>query len=128
MLRPIHVLQGYVDFIILPLFGLVNAGVDCTTIGPFSAVIWLSATVGKTIGIGVTAWLLQRWGYHPPKGMTTRSLFLVGYLASVGLYGNFDIIFAPFPALCPPPPPPRANALCYLPYSVLDAERVLIGC
>lgn len=77
--------KGWVDFAIMPLFGLANAGVELTTIGPFSAIIFLSATVGKTIGVGMVGWAMGLVGYPPPKGMTPATMFMVGYIASIGL-------------------------------------------
>ena len=92
-----HSIKGYVDFFIVPLFVLCAAGVAVTVAGPFTAIIYLSSTIGKTLGIGGVGWLLARYGFPPPPGMTTGSLFLVGYLASVGLTVAIFMCGAAFP-------------------------------
>ena len=92
-----HSIKGYVDFFIVPLFVLCAAGVAVTVAGPFTAIIYLSSTIGKTLGIGGTGWLLARHGFPPPPGMTTGSLFLAGYLASVGLTVAIFMCGAAFP-------------------------------
>ena len=92
-----HSIKGYVDFFIVPLFVLCTAGVSVTVAGPFTAIIYLSSTIGKTLGIGGVGWLLARHGFPPPPGMTTGSLFLAGYLASVGLTVAIFMCGAAFP-------------------------------
>eukprot|EP00035_Acanthoeca_spectabilis_P025171 m.457166 g.457166 ORF g.457166 m.457166 type:complete len:1083 (+) comp21210_c0_seq1:212-3460(+) len=79
-----HQVKYFVDWVVLVLFGLCSAGVDVTEIGPFTAVIYLSATVGKTVGIALTGWLLEQAGFKTP-GLNVTSLLLVGGIGSIGL-------------------------------------------
>ena len=44
----------------------------------------MSGTVGKTVGISLTAVLLGKAGFSPP-GLNLKTLVMVGYIASVGL-------------------------------------------
>eukprot|EP00035_Acanthoeca_spectabilis_P006033 m.119765 g.119765 ORF g.119765 m.119765 type:complete len:545 (+) comp13314_c0_seq1:1-1635(+) len=80
-----HSVKFFVDFFVLFLFGLANAGVDVTEVGPMTAVIYLAATIGKTFGIAFMGWLMTRLGYPPPDGISQRSLVLIGFIASIGL-------------------------------------------
>lgn len=46
--------------------------------------VYLAATVGKTVGIALSAYLLAMCGFKPP-GLNFKSLVMVGFIASVGL-------------------------------------------
>eukprot|EP00040_Diaphanoeca_grandis_P028363 m.164155 g.164155 ORF g.164155 m.164155 type:complete len:995 (+) comp31325_c0_seq1:73-3057(+) len=92
-----HSIKYFVDFLILPLFGLVNAGVDCTVIGPFSGVIYLSATLGKTAGIALFSLLASRFGFHPPPGVDGLKLVMVSFIASIGLTVALFVAGAAYP-------------------------------
>jgi len=90
-----HSVKYFVDLFVLVLFGLANAGVDVTEIGPVSAVTYLATTIGKTTGIAVTAWALGKFGFKP-TGLDLKSLLMVGYIASIGLTVSLFVSGAAF--------------------------------
>lgn len=76
-----------VDLFVMFVFGLVNAGVDLNGFGPYTAVIFLSLLIGKTLGIGLFATAMVKAGYPLPSApqFTLRGAWLVGLINSVGL-------------------------------------------
>jgi len=86
-----HSLHSFVSFIVMPIFALANAGVT------FSSDIIANATsnvtlgvalgliIGKVIGVfGVSSLMIKLKFSVMPEGMTNKSLFGVGLLASIG--------------------------------------------
>jgi NhaA family Na+:H+ antiporter len=79
-----HVLKHPVE-IILFLFGLVNAGVEFSSIGAPTWLVLAGLLLGKPIGIFVFGWLAAyplRLGL--PAGMRTVDLAVIGCVAAIG--------------------------------------------
>lgn len=86
-----HAMHPFVSFVVLPIFALANAGVSLSvdvqelfstnvTFG-----VSLGLIVGKVLGIvGFTLLLIKSKIAIFPEGMNVRSLFGVGFLASIG--------------------------------------------
>ena len=86
-----HTMHPFVSFVVLPIFALANAGVSLSvdvqelfstnvTFG-----VSLGLIVGKVLGIvGFTLLLIKSKIAIFPEGMNVRSLFGVGFLASIG--------------------------------------------
>lgn len=80
-----HDVKGFVDFVVLFLFGLCNAGVNLNGVGGYSLVIFLSLLLGKTAGLVGRSMLASSLGFPRPDGMSFRELIVVGIISSVGL-------------------------------------------
>jgi NhaA family Na+:H+ antiporter len=86
-----HRLHPYVAFLILPVFGLFNAGVSFRGVTPsiaFGALplgIVVGLFVGKQLGIFTAAWSAVRSGFvQLPHGVTWRMLYGVALLGGIG--------------------------------------------
>lgn len=83
-------LHPLVNYLILPLFAFVNAGVTFGDIAPASLVnvplaVFLGLFVGKALGIFSFTYLFARTNLSSmPTGMTRRSLFGVSMLGGIG--------------------------------------------
>jgi NhaA family Na+:H+ antiporter len=79
-----HEWKVVVDFGLL-FFGLVNAGVQFTAVGPATWLVFLSLLIGKTGGIFCFGQAAKWGGFPLPAGMTGRDLLLVSTTAGIGL-------------------------------------------
>ena len=87
-----HILHGPVNFWIMPLFALANAGValggagdrSALPIGPVSGGIALGLIFGKPLGIIATTWIATRFGATLPAGATWAQIAGVACLAGIG--------------------------------------------
>jgi NhaA family Na+:H+ antiporter len=86
-----HSLNGWVSFLIMPLFALANAGVVISPnslSGETLPVLWGIAAglvVGKPLGIFAASWLAVRAGVATlPYAVTWRHMFCIGVLAGIG--------------------------------------------
>ena len=79
-----HEWKVVVDFGLL-FFGLVNAGVQFTAIGPATWLVFLSLLIGKTAGIFCFGHAARLSRFPLPEGMTSRDLLLVSMTAGIGL-------------------------------------------
>ncbi|HEY7673440.1 MAG TPA: Na+/H+ antiporter NhaA [Gammaproteobacteria bacterium] len=85
-------LHPWVAYGVMPLFALANAGVslsglELTSGSAQSVLIGVAAAlvVGKPVGITLGSWLAVRLGWcHLPRGVTWRSVALVGCLGGIG--------------------------------------------
>jgi NhaA family Na+:H+ antiporter len=91
LLRFEHMVQPWVNFMILPVFALFNAGivVDSGALEALSGAVPLGIiaglAVGKPAGICLAVWLAMRAGIAtPPRGVTWRHLVGTGFLAGIG--------------------------------------------
>ncbi|GAB7026657.1 Na+/H+ antiporter NhaA [Geotalea toluenoxydans] len=66
------------------MFGLANAGVEFTAVGPATWIVLFSLIVGKTLGVFAFGTIAELFGYQLPKGMGRRELFLAGVIAGIG--------------------------------------------
>jgi len=86
-----HSLHSFVSFIVMPIFALANAGVTFSSdiIANAASNVTLGVVfgliVGKVIGVfGVSSLMIKLKFSVMPEGMTNKSLFGVGLLASIG--------------------------------------------
>lgn len=74
----------FVDFGLF-FFGLVNAGVELTSLSALTWIIFLSLFLGKTIGIFGMTKLAGLFGFPLPKGLNNKELFILSMIAGIGL-------------------------------------------
>ena len=67
------------------LFGLANAGVGFSSMGPATWLVLISLLVGKTAGIFAMGYLGQALGFPLPARVGTKELILTGLVAGMGL-------------------------------------------
>ena len=89
-----HDLSGWVNYLILPVFALANAGVDFyddkrlaanDSINSLGMAIGVSLVVGKLIGISFFSWLsIKLKLVEKPKNMNLMTLIGVGLLGGIG--------------------------------------------
>jgi len=92
LIRLEHALQGFVSFVILPLFALANAGVALrgeaireAFASPITYGVILGLVIGKPLGITGFSWLAVRLGFAAlPAGVNWRLLSGAGVLAGIG--------------------------------------------
>ncbi|WP_241579537.1 Na+/H+ antiporter NhaA [Rosenbergiella nectarea] len=104
LLKLEHRLAPWVSFLIIPVFGFVNAGVSFLHTSAdqlFSAVplgIMLGLFIGKQLGIGLISFLLIRFGVAQlPKGATTLQFYGVAMLCGIGFTMSLFIGGLAFP-------------------------------
>ncbi len=69
---------------VLFMFGLVNAGVALTQVGPGTTAVLVGVLAGKPAGILAAVALALAAGLHLPSGLTWRDLVVVGFAAGIG--------------------------------------------
>jgi Na+:H+ antiporter, NhaA family len=87
-----HALHPFVNFIIIPIFALANAGVYMLDIRVdqlfetnVALGVGLGLLVGKVVGVVGLTWLSIRLKVAPwPEGMNLKNLFGLGLLAAIG--------------------------------------------
>ena len=86
-----HAMHPFVNFVVLPVFALANAGVsfdfdpDLLFNTNVALGVFLGLLVGKTVGITAFTFLFVKLGIAPyPKGMNLRNLIGIGMLGSIG--------------------------------------------
>ena len=81
-----HSLHPVVDFVIMPIFALANAGVSLG--GDLGAVltsqVTLGVVLGKPLGIGLMVYLIARLSGGYPRGVTLHHYLGVGLLGGIG--------------------------------------------
>jgi len=99
-----HALHPWVAFLIVPLFGLANAGVSFTGMSPAALLapvplgIALGLFVGKQIGVFGVAWLLIKLRLaEQPDGSTFAQLYGVALICGVGFTMSLFIGLLAFP-------------------------------
>ncbi len=94
-----------VNFWIMSLFALANAGVtltstggdDAALVGPVSLGVALGLVLGKPIGIMIAAWLATRFGATLPAGASWSTVFGVACLAGIGFTMSLFVAGLAFP-------------------------------
>jgi Na+:H+ antiporter, NhaA family len=66
------------------MFGLANAGVELTSVGTATWLVFTALLVGKTGGIFSFGYLAYTLGFPLPRGMKNRDLLVVGIIAGFG--------------------------------------------
>ncbi len=85
-----------VQFVLLA-FGLVNAGVPLSAVGPISWIVAASLVIGKPIGVVGTTLIAERMGFRRPHGLDFRSLITMGVAAGIGFTVALFFATAAFP-------------------------------
>ncbi len=79
-----HILKHPVE-VILFFFGLLNAGVEFSSIGSPTWLVLAGLLIGKPLGVLLFGWLAAGpLGLGLPKGMRTIDLFVIGCVAAIG--------------------------------------------
>ncbi len=85
--------------IILFFFGLMNAGVEFSSIGAPTWLVLLGLLIGKPVGVLVVGWLAAKpFGLGLPAGMRTIDLLVVGCVAAIGFTVSLFIASVAFEA------------------------------
>lgn len=105
-----HTLKLPVDFGLF-FFGLANAGVAVSGIGPTTFVVLGALLIGKVVGIGTMSWIGNAIGFSYPKGMSTRHVLVVGVVAAIGLTVALFVAGQAFPGDSPYSGPAKLGAL-----------------
>ncbi|MCC7052250.1 MAG: Na+/H+ antiporter NhaA [Gemmatimonadaceae bacterium] len=101
-----HVLHVPVNFWIMSLFALANAGVrlvgdsgaaGTALVGPVSLGVALGLVLGKPLGILLATWLATRFGATLPGGSTWASVSGVACLAGIGFTMSLFVSGLAFP-------------------------------
>lgn len=83
--------------VILFFFGLVNAGVAVTSVGPGTWIVLAAILLGKPIGIVLSTALCVAAGLHRPVGVTWRDMTVLGIIAGIGFTVALFFATAAFP-------------------------------
>jgi NhaA family Na+:H+ antiporter len=83
--------------VVLFFFGLVNAGVQVSDVGPGTWVVLAAIVLGKPIGILSTTAMSVAAGLHLPAGVTWRDMTVVGIIAGIGFTVALFFATAAFP-------------------------------
>ncbi len=78
-----HEWKIIVDFGLF-MFGLANAGVEFSSVGTATLLVFFALLVGKTLGIFLLGSLGEKIGFPLPKGTHKKELLLVGVIAGFG--------------------------------------------
>jgi len=109
---PLHILEHQLDrpvaFLVVPLFGFVNAGVSLAGIGveeafaPLPLGIAAGLFIGKQIGIFGSVWLMVKAGWASrPRGATWLQVYGVSMLCGIGFTMSLFIGELAFPGSSP---------------------------
>jgi NhaA family Na+:H+ antiporter len=78
-----HEWKVVVDFGLF-MFGLANAGVEFSSVGPVSWLVLIALIAGKTLGVYSFGCLSEMIGFSLPRGMGRRDLLVAGVIAGTG--------------------------------------------
>ncbi len=78
-----HEWKIIVDFGLF-MFGLANAGVDLSSVGTTTWLVFFALLIGKTLGIFLFGSLGEKIGFPLPKDTHKKELLLVGVIAGFG--------------------------------------------
>jgi NhaA family Na+:H+ antiporter len=82
---------------ILFFFGLANAGVQVSSVGPGTWIVLSSLVVGKPIGILLFTFMAIRLGLRAPGGLSYQHTLVVGVAAGIGFTVALFFATAAFP-------------------------------
>ncbi|MEL7025886.1 MAG: Na+/H+ antiporter NhaA, partial [Pseudomonadota bacterium] len=96
--RSEHLLKTPVEFVLF-FFGLLNAGVEFSSIGSPTWLVLAGLIVGKPVGILLFGWVAARpLGLGLPAGMRIIDLVVVGCVAAIGFTVSLFIATVAFDA------------------------------
>ena len=84
--------------IILFFFGLVNAGVAVSSMGPGTWIVLTAILAGKPIGIVLFTAICVAAGLQKPAGVTWRDMVVLGIIAGIGFTVALFFATAAFPS------------------------------
>ena len=85
--------------LILGFFGLTNAGVVLSSVGPGTFLVLTGLVVGKPLGITLFTWVAERvMKLEMPSGMNYRHVVTLGTVAGIGFTVALFVSEAAFPA------------------------------
>ena len=109
-----HALTPWVNFVIMPIFAIANAGVEIPglsylnffqyspEIGSVGLGIYLGLLLGKPIGITLASWIAIKLGVgEMPNGGTWKKLFAVACLGGIGFTMSIFVDTLSFGELAP---------------------------
>lgn len=79
-----HQWSGFVDYGLF-FFGIANAGVLLSTVGPLTWIILLSLVAGKVVGITTFSFVATKMGFPLPADMGMKELVVASLVAALGL-------------------------------------------
>lgn len=92
-----HILKHPVE-VVLFFFGLLNAGVEFSSIGSPTWLVLAGLLIGKPFGVLLFGWLAARpLGLGLPTGMRVIDLFVIGCVAAIGFTVSLFIASVAFP-------------------------------
>jgi NhaA family Na+:H+ antiporter len=83
--------------IVLFFFGLANAGVLVSSVGPVTWIIMAGLILGKPLGIVLFSWVAERIGFERASGIDYRALVVLGITAGIGFTVALFFTTAAFP-------------------------------
>ena len=83
--------------IVLFFFGLVNAGVAVTSVGPGTWIVLAAIVCGKPLGILAASLFSVKAGLQKPSGVTWADMIVVGFIAGIGFTVALFFATASFP-------------------------------
>jgi len=93
-----HALKHPVE-IVLFFFGLLNAGVEFSSIGDATWLVLAGLLIGKPVGILIMGWIAARpLGLGIPEGMRIIDLVVIGCIAAIGFTVSLFFASAAFDA------------------------------
>ena len=109
-----HALSPWVNFLIMPIFAIANAGVEIPglsylnffqyspEIGSVGIGIYLGLLLGKPVGIAVASWIAIKLGVgEMPAGASWKMLFAVACLGGIGFTMSIFVDTLSFGELLP---------------------------
>lgn len=109
-----HALSPWVNFLIMPIFAIANAGVEIPglsylnffqyspEIGSVGIGIYLGLLLGKPVGIAVASWIAIKLGVgEMPAGASWKMLFAVACLGGIGFTMSIFVDTLSFGELVP---------------------------
>jgi NhaA family Na+:H+ antiporter len=85
--------------LILGAFGLLNAGVVFSAVGPATYLVLAGLLIGKPLGIwGFGLFAAKGLNFGMPRGLRTRDLVIIGFAAGIGFTVALFVASVAFPA------------------------------